>query len=113
MAANWALRNLKFLLGSKEKRLIYYALVQSNLEYGISIYGNNSTAVKKIISLQKNAICFIEGSKKVHSEPLFKKYKILKFDDIKYVNDMSIAHSVIHNYAPEIIKADIKKSHSA
>lgn len=109
LSSNWALRNLKFLLGSKEKRLIYYALVQSNLEYGISIYGNNSTAVKKIISLQKNAICFIEGSKKVHSEPLFKKYKILKFVDIKYVNDMSIAHSVIHNYAPEIIKADIKK----
>ena len=109
LSSNWALKNLKFLLGPKEKRLIYYALIQSNLEYGISIYGNNTLAVKKIISLQKNAVCFIEGSKKVHSEPLFKKYKILKFEDIKYVNDMSIAHSVVHGYAPEIIKSDIKK----
>ena len=109
LSSNWALKNLKFILGPVEKRLIYYALVQSNLEYGISIYGNNSTAIKKIISLQKNAVCYIDCSKKVHSEPLFKKYKILKFEDLKYVNDMAIAHSVVHEYAPDIIKSDIKK----
>ena len=39
------------------------------------------------------------------------RHKICK-EDIKYVNDMSIAHSVVHGYAPEIIKSDIKKSHS-
>ena len=89
--------------------MIYYSLFQSNLEYGICIYGNNKRATKPIISLQKNAVCNIHGSKKVHSEPLFKKYRILKFEDLLYVNKLSFAHSVVYNYAPEIIKLDIKK----
>ena len=29
LSSNWALKNLKFLLGPKEKRLIYYALIHS------------------------------------------------------------------------------------
>ena len=77
------------------------------MEYGISIYGNNSNACKKLISLQKNAVCYIEGSKKVHSEPLFKKFNILKFDDLKFLNDVSIAHSVFYKYAPTVIQEDI------
>ena len=77
------------------------------MEYGISIYGNNSNACKKLISLQKNAVCYIEGYKKVHSEPLFKKFSILKFTDLKFLNDVSIAHSVIYKYAPTVIQEDI------
>ena len=109
LSANYALRNLKHTLEPREKRLVYYSLVQSNLEYGISIYGNNKNAVKKIISLQKRAICYVNGIKKVHSEPLFKKFKILKFEDLKTVNDLYIAHSVVYGYAPDVIKSDIKK----
>ena len=63
--------------------------------------------VKKIISLQKNAVCYIDGPKKVHSAPLFKKFNILKFEDLKFLNDVSIAHSVIYKYAPTVIQEDI------
>ena len=76
---------------------------------GISKYGNNKNAVKKIISIQKRAICYVNGTKKVHSEPIFKKYKILKFEDLKTVNDLNIAHSVVYGYAPDVIKSDIMK----
>ena len=109
LSSNYALKSLKKTIEPREKRLIYYSLFQSNLEYGICIYGNNKRATKPIISLQKNAVCNIHGSKKVHSEPLFKKYRILKFEDLLYVNKLSFAHSVVYNYAPEIIKMDIKK----
>ena len=57
-------------------------------------------ACRKIISLQKDAVCFIDA-------PLFKRYDILKFHDLKYLNDISIAHSVIHKYAPKVIQEDI------
>ena len=107
LSANYALKNLKKTLSHREKRLIYFSLFQSNIEYGISIYGNNHHACKKIISLQKDALCFIDGPKKVHSAPLFKKFNILKFNDLKYLNDVSIAHSVIHKYAPKVTQEDI------
>ena len=107
ISANYALKNLKKTIGNREKRLLYFALFQSNMEYGISIYGNNSNACKKLFSLQKNAVCYIEGHKKVHSEPLFKKFNILKFTDLKFLNDVSIAHSVFYKYAPTVIQEDI------
>ena len=32
-----------------------------------------------------------------------------KFEDIKLLNDVAIAHSVVHQYAPSITQSDIKK----
>ena len=106
---NYALKNLRKTLGHREKRLLYFALFQSNIEYGISIYRNNSYACKKIFSLQSDAVCFIDGPKKVHSSPLFKKYNILKVEDLKFHSDVSIAHSVIYKYAPIVIQEDIPR----
>ena len=79
------------------------------MEYGISIYGKKSN-LKKIESLQKTAIYAIDGpSNKRHSEPLFKKHKLLKLEHIKQLNDISTAHAIIHNYAPDKLQTCFSK----
>ena len=45
----------------------------------------------------------------MHTEHIFRKYKLLKFEDIKLINDISIAHSIVHGYASQITQQDIKK----
>ena len=45
----------------------------------------------------------------MHTEHLFRKYKLPKFEDIKLINDISIAHSIVHGYASQITQQDIKK----
>ena len=108
ISTNFILNKTKKLLNTKQKILLYNALFRSNFEYGITAWANNNC--NKIISLQKRAILHIHGAtSRLHSEHLFRKYKLLKFEDIKLINDISIAHSVVHNYAPQITKQDIKK----
>ena len=110
-SANYALRRLKNVLNSKQIINIYNALFRSHMEYGISIYsrGNN---LDKISQLQKRAIYLIDGpSNKRHSEPIFKKLHLLTIVDIREISDISLAHSVIHNYAPAKVTEYIKKRH--
>ena len=106
---NFALKRLRHTIGTKEKICIYNALFRSHMEYGISIYGKKSN-LKKIESLQKTAIYAIDGpSNKRHSEPLFKKHKLLKLEHIKQLNDISTAHAIIHNYAPDKLQTCFSK----
>ena len=108
ISTNFLLNKTKKLLNTKQKILLYNALFRSNFEYGITAWGNNNC--NKLISLQKRAILHIHGAtSRTHTEHLFRKYKLLKFEDIKLINDISIAHSVVHNYAPKITQQDIKK----
>ena len=60
--------------------------------------------------LQKRAIRSIGGKDtKTHTDPLFKKYKLLKFEDIIEYNKLSIAHTIFYNYAPTALKEHIKR----
>ena len=95
-------------------KTIYLSLIQSSLHYGLIFWHNVSSDLRnKIINLQKKSIRLITGSTALaHSEPLFKKSKILKFDDLyklescKFIhhelllgNNFNIfRHSDIHNY---------------
>ena len=94
ISTNFILNKTKKLLNTKQKILLYNALFRSNFEYGVTAWGNNNC--NKIISLQKRAILHIHGAtSRIHTEHLFKKYKLLKFEDIKLINDISLAHSVV------------------
>ena len=60
--------------------MIYNALVQPQLNYGILLWGNN---IKRIIKLQKWSVRSITSSKyNAHTEPLFLKLRLLKVEDI-------------------------------
>ena len=81
------------------------------LEYGLPIWGQRSSLLSKIESLQKKAVFHIHGSSaKMHSEPLFKQYNILKLKDLKYIQELNIAHSIIHEYAPLPVQNSIPKN---
>ena len=75
------------------------------MEYGSVIWSNFIEREEKMLKLQKKAIIYIHGSSsKIHTEPLFKHYKILKFKDSRFVQTINLAHSVIHNQCPQAIQ---------
>ena len=108
-SANFILRRVKNQIGTQQKICIYNSLFRSHFEYGISIWsrGNNIDRIEK---LQKRAVLAIDGpSKKRHTEPVFKRHGILKVQHVRDLNDIGLAHSVIHNYAPELLQQFLKK----
>ena len=111
VSANFALKSLKNTLPLNQKIQIYNSTFKCYIEYGLPIWGQNASFLSKIISLQERAIFHINGSRaKLHSEPLFKKYNILKIQDIKYLQELNIAHSIIHDYAPTLVKESIPRN---
>ena len=103
--ANFALRKLKNQINHTQKILIYNSIFKPFMDYGSIIWSNSIEREEKILKLQKKAIINIHGSSsKTHSEPLFKKYKILKFKDSKFVQTINLAHSVIYNRCPQAVK---------
>ena len=66
-------------------RLLYFALIHSNVLYGLSIWGSvaPSSAQRNLQLIQNNAIRAICGSNKFdHVTPLFRKLEILKIHDL-------------------------------
>ena len=109
-SANHILWKLKRILPLRQKILIYNAFFIPNLTYGCAIWANNKDIVETISKLQKKAIRSINGTtSKRHSEPLLKKHNLLKFKDIIEINKLSIAHSIVHNYAPAALQEHIQK----
>lgn len=100
----YILRKLNKQYPSKQKCLIYNALFKSNMEYGIVAWSNDQALINKIFTLQKKAIRLIDGRLNLtHTEHIFKKYKILKLNDLIYLNRVMLAHSVKYEYAPETV----------
>lgn len=74
------LSKLRHFLSQDILKLIYNALINSHLNYGILCWGFNCTDIQKI---QKRAIRTICNSRyNAHTEPLFKQLHILKVTDI-------------------------------
>lgn len=77
---NGILSRLKRFLPSDILKIIYNALIQPHLNFGVLLWGKN---VKRIHKLQKWAMRAITSSKyNAHSDPLFIKLKLLKIHDI-------------------------------
>ena len=75
----------KFLLNEKCMLMLYNSLILPYLDYCCEIWGNTyKSNLSKIIVSQKKAIRYIANSHshKAHTNPLFHKYKCLKFNDL-------------------------------
>jgi hypothetical protein len=74
------MNRLKCYLPTVTLLVIYNSLILPHILYGILLWGLKSS---KLTKLQKRAMRIITKSKRnVHTDPLFKKYNILKIEDI-------------------------------
>jgi hypothetical protein len=74
------MNRLKFCLPSETLLLLYNSMILPHLLYGILLWG---LKCNKLSRLQKRAVRIISKSKQnSHSDPLFKRYSILKVNDI-------------------------------
>ena len=82
-SANYAINSTKNFLPLKIRKLLYYSLFDSHLNYGNLLWGCASNKmINKIDILQKRCIRNISlKSFKAHTEPLFKNLCILKLSD--------------------------------
>ena len=82
---------------------IYHALFSSHLKYGSQVWGQtNNIHVQKITKLQKIALRIISFSEfRAHTSPLFKEYKILKFQDHIVLENCLLIHDFLNNKLPQ------------
>ena len=92
----------KNLLDTKNKLGIYHALVSSHLNYGISVWGDSKTSyIKKIETIQRKATrSIVNGKYNAHTEPIFRKLKILKFKDMVDQGRENIMFAINKKVAP-------------
>ena len=83
--------------------MIYNSLAKSHLEYGILAWGNaNSKRIGKIGKLQKKLVRNLTGAKFLsHTDPLFAKTKILKYEDIFTLNANKFMYKFNNKALPE------------
>ena len=81
---NYGLARAKRCLPSHIKKMVYDSLFKCHLEYCLPIWGEcSSSRSRGFLSMQKTAIRNIASAKyNSHTDPLFRKYKVLKFKDL-------------------------------
>jgi len=80
------INKLKHFLPTDVKVTLYNSLILSHINYCLLVWGYESDRIKK---LQKKAVRVIAVSKyNAHSEPLFKKLKLLKVEDILRLHEL-------------------------
>ena len=110
---NGVLSRLKRFVPSDILKMIYNALIQPHLNYGVLLWGKNTARIHK---LQKWAVRSITLSKyNAHTTPLFIKLKLLKIHDIYSLCLLKFYHKYINNLLPSYFTGmfdDIYLSHN-
>ena len=87
-------------LPKSSMRTLYSALVQSDFNYGLLIWGS-SCYIGKVHILQKKAIRIINYKHfNYHTEPLFRSCKIKKIQDQYTYNVPTFMHQLKYNKLP-------------
>ena len=100
------LTRLKRFLPKAILKIIYNALIQPHLNFGVLLWGSNT---KRIYKLQKWALRAITCSKyNAHCMPLFKELKLLRIQDIYKLNMLKFYYkykkSILPNYFRDMFK---------
>ena len=98
----YILRRVQNLLPEKYLRMLYFSLINSHIYYALPAYScASNSALKPIILLQKKAVRIISKSNyRAHTDPLFKKLKILKFEDMIKFCQFDFMHSLFYCFLP-------------
>ena len=95
---NGVLSRLKRFVPSNILKMIYNALIQPHLNYGILLWGTNTTRIQK---LQKWSVRSITLSKyNAHTNPLFIRLKLLKIQDMYSLCLLKFYHKYKNNVLP-------------
>jgi len=98
----YCIKQAKHIIPPKGLKSLYFALIHSHLTYCTSIM--NSITQKnrqKIMKIQKKAIRIMtQSTYNAHTNPLFKKHKILPYDLLIKQAQLTFMHSIEHNLAP-------------
>lgn len=93
------LNRLKHLVPDDIKSLIYNSLAMPHLNYGLILWGQKC---KKIFNLQKKMVRVIMRQKyNAHTNPIFKKLKILKVHDMYKLSLYKFYYKFHHEDLPE------------
>ena len=96
------MNRLKRFLPERILVLLYNSLILPHLQYSILCWGSKCSRISK---LQKRALRTITCSKyNAHTEPIFKKLKLLKIDDIYKVSLLKFYHKYNTNKLPLYFK---------
>ena len=101
--ANGMLAKARHYVPALELKNIYHAIFSSHILYGSQVWTSKLISVTdKISKLQKSAMRIMTFSEfRAHSEPLFKKLEILKFQDSIAVNNCSFVYDFLNNNLPK------------
>ena len=95
------MNRLKRYLPTKILPVLYNSLILPHLQYAISSWGSKLSRLSK---LQKRATRVITCSKfNAHTEPLFKSLKLLKLEDLLYLNVLKLYYKLCHGDLPVYI----------
>ena len=84
------------------KLMLFQALIQSQLQYVISIWGRTSESIlAPLVKLQKKSLRVVMGANWVdHCDPLFYKANCLKLSDMHELSCCKLAYKITHKDAP-------------
>ena len=109
----YTLSRFKYSLSKKSKLLIFHSLIMSHLRYGISLWGKSKGPnFNKIIKTVKTGLRKIEIGK-IHTDPIYKKYSLLKLSDI-YKQEMTCqAWKYFNRTLPQAIDSNLTRRNIA
>ena len=94
--ANGALCLVRHYLPYPILRLIYYALFQPHIQYGLQIWGQNISRSSRVATLQRIAVRIITFSDcNASSKPLFSQTKILSIHQYVFKLNVMLAYEVL------------------
>ena len=96
------MRAAKNVLNFKALKSVYYALIHSNLLYGIQVWScTNPSNLKPLFIKQKSAIRILNGSKfNAHTEPLFKSNEILPLNFLAEFLKIQFMQRFVQGFLP-------------
>ena len=96
----FAINRVTHILPHKALKSLYFALIQSRLQYCIAAWGN-SNHVQQLLLIQKRAIRIINNKNyRHHTDPLFKANQILKNTDLYKYHVSSYMYDFTHHFLP-------------
>ena len=101
-SALFFIRRSKYLLTDSALKTLYFSLFHCHLEYAILAWGSAKPGIlQQIVKKQKNAIRLIaKAPYNAHTEPLFKKLGILRFEDLLTFSKLKFMHSFSNKKLP-------------